>query len=219
MRGWCLFDDEPKTGTDFRGQVFLAGIELPLLVQGWSAKSNNVEGVLDGNMAITGGNTANKKSWTGSGRLSVTHAQLWNIRLFGIFSPMLNDIIPGAGNNRAYQAGADFVVTNGMVATDNLEIRSTDFRLLYRGTLNTEKELDARVEAEVLRDTPVLGRVFSWAFSPLSKLFEYKVGGTLDAPTLRPLYIPKALTPILEPFHKKKPPPASKSPAPDNPPD
>ena len=211
FRGWGLFDDTPKIGTDFRGEASVAGIELPLLVQGWSAKSNGVEGVLDGHIAITGANTANKKSWTGSGRLSVTHALLWNIRLFGIFSPMLNRIIPGAGNSRAYQAGADFVVTNGMVASDDLEIRSTDFRLLYRGTLNTEKELDARVEANVLRDFPVFGQVFSWAFSPLSKLFEYKIGGTLDAPALRPLYIPKTLTRILEPFHKKSLSPADDS--------
>ena len=219
LRGWWVFDDKPGRGTECRGHVLLAKIELPLLVKAWSPKSKPVEGVLDANISLTGGNTRDDKSWTGSGRLSVNHAQLWNIRLFGIFSSMLNDIIPGAGNNRAYQAGADFIVTNGMIATDNLQIRSTDFRLLYRGTLNTKKQLDARVEAEVLRDTPVLGRVFSWVFAPLTKLFEYKVGGTLDAPALHPLYIPKVLTSILEPFHKKKPPPASQSPAPDNPPD
>jgi hypothetical protein len=213
LRGWCFFDDEPETGTDFRGQASLAKIELPLLVQGWGAKSNRLEGVLEGNMALTSGNTANNKSWTGSGRLSVAHALLWDIRLFGIFSPMLNKIILGAGDSRAYQAGMDFVVTNGMVATDNLEIRSTDFRLLYRGTLNTEKELDARVEAKVLRDFPIFGRVFSFAISPLSRLFEYKVGGTLDAPTRQLL----ALTLIREPFHNKSPPPADDSPAPGQP--
>jgi hypothetical protein len=67
LRGWCLFDDTPKIGTGFRGEASLARIELPLLVQGWSAKSNDVEGVLDGRIAITDANTADKKSWTGSG--------------------------------------------------------------------------------------------------------------------------------------------------------
>ncbi len=218
LQGWGVFDHDPKMGTKFRGQVFLAGIQLPALVQGWNAKSKRLEGVLEGHVFITGGGSANKKSWTGSGHLSVNHAVLWNIRLFGIFSPMLNGIIPGSGNNRAYQATADFVLTNGLVATDNLQIRSTDFRLLYRGTLNTEKQLDARVEAQVLRDFPILGHVFSWAVAPLSKLFEYKVGGTLDAPTYRPLYIPKALTLILEPFHKKTHPAAGQSSDPAKPP-
>jgi hypothetical protein len=214
LRGWWFFDDAPEIGTDCRGQVSVAKIELPLLARGWGAKSNRVEGVLEGSMAMTRGNTANKKSWTGSGRLSVRRALLWDIRLFGIFSPMLDAVIPGAGESRAYQAGADFVVTNGMVATDNLEIRSTDFRLLYRGTLNTEKELDARVEANVLRDFPLFGRFFSLVFSPLSRLFEYEIGGTLDAPTHRPL-IPNL---ILEPFRKKSRPSADDSPAPVKPP-
>jgi hypothetical protein len=205
LGGWCVFNDEPAVGTQLRGRASAANIQLPLLVRGWGAKSNNVEGVLKGNIAITDANTASAKSWTGSGSLSVNHAMLWDIRLFGIFSPMLNAIIPGAGNSRAYQAGADFVATNGMVATDNLEIRSTDFRLIYRGTLNTEEELDARVKAEVLRDTPILGPLISLVFAPFSEIFEYKIGGTLDAPTHQPLFIPKPLTLILEPFHKKPP--------------
>ena len=216
--GWCVFDDEPAVGTDLRGRASVTNIQLPLLVRGWSAKSNNVEGMLNGSIAITDANTANAKSWTGSGRLSVNHAMLWDIRLFGIFSPMLNAIIPGAGNSRAYQASTVFVVTNGMVATDNLEIRSTDFRLIYRGTLNTDRELDARVKAEVLRDTPILGPLISMVFAPFSELFEYKVGGTLDAPTHQPLFIPKALTLILEPFRKKPPASAGDSTAPANPP-
>jgi hypothetical protein len=205
VNGWCIFDDTPQVGTLFRGRAYLTNIELPLLMRGWSAKSNNVEGVLSGNVALADGNTANVKSWTGSGRLLVNRARLWDIRLFGIFSPMLNAIIPGAGNSRAYQAGADFAATNGMVATDNLEIRATEFRLLYRGTLNTEKELDARVKAEVLRDTPIFGKVISMVFSPFSTLFEYKIGGTLDAPTHQPLFIPNPLTLLLEPFHKTTP--------------
>ncbi len=218
LRGSGVFDQDPQLGTKFRGQIYLAGIQLPQLVQGWSSKSNHVEGVLEGRVSVTGGGSADKKSWTGSSHLSVNHAQLWNIRLFGIFSSMLNLIVPGSGNNRAYQASADFILTNGFVATDNLQIRSTDFRLLYRGTVNLDKQLDARVEAQVLRDFPVFGHIFSWAVAPLSKLFEYKIGGTLDAPTYRPLYIPKALTLILEPFHKKTPRPAGDSPPPATPP-
>jgi hypothetical protein len=214
LSGWCLFDDSPEIGTLFHGRTSVTNIQLPLLVRGWSAKSNNVQGVLDGNIAITGGNTANAKTWTGSGSLSVNQAVLWDIRLFGIFSPMLNSIIPGFGDIRAYQASADYVVTNGMAASDDLEIRSTDFRLVYRGVLNTEKELDARVKAEVLRDTPIIGWLISRAFTPFSTLFEYKIGGTLDAPTSRPLYIPNALTLILEPFHKKSAPSGDDSPPP-----
>jgi hypothetical protein len=217
LRGAGVFGRDPQLGTTFRGQVYLTGIQLPLLVREWSSKSNPVEGELEGHVFVTGGGSADRNSWTASSHLSVNHAVLWNIRLFGLFSSMLNVIIPGSGNNRAYQASADFLLTNGLVATDNLQIRSTDFRLLYHGTVSLDKQLDARVEALVLRDFPIFGHIFSWAVAPLSKLFEYKIAGTLDAPTSRPLYIPKALLLILEPFHKKPPAPDDKTPAASSP--
>jgi hypothetical protein len=217
LNGWCVFDDTPEIGTLFHGRASVDGIELPLLVRGWSTKSNNVQGVLKGSMTLTDGNTANVKTWTGYGALSVTNALLWDFRLFGIFSPILNAIVPRFGDIRAYQGSVDYVATNGMVATSDLEIRCTDFRLEYRGTLNTKQELDARVKAEVLRDTPILGPIISLVFSPFSELFEYKIGGTLDAPTRQPLLIPKALTNILEPFHKKPPPTADDSTPPSSP--
>jgi hypothetical protein len=213
LSGAGVFGDDPRLETTFRGQVYLTGIQLPLLVREWSSKSNHVEGELEGHVFVTGGGSADRNSWTASSHLSVNHAMLWNIRLFGIFSSMLNLIIPGSGNNRAYQASADFLLTNGLVATDNLQIRSTDFRLLYHGTVSLDKQLDARVEAMVLRDFPLFGHIFSWAAAPLSKLFEYKVAGTLDAPTYRSLYIPRALILLLEPFHKKSPAPNDSAPA------
>jgi hypothetical protein len=218
LDGWGVFDYAPKMGTQFRGQVSLAKIQLPLLMEEWSGKTNRLKGELEGRLAITGGTSLDKKSWTGFGHLEVNHALLWNFRLFGIFSDMLNKIIPSSGNNRSHQARADFVLTNAMISTGNLEIRSTDFRLLYRGTLNSEKQLDAVVEAKILRDTPVLGPVLGLFFSPLNRLFEYKIGGTLDAPTHRHLYIPPALTHILEPARPKTPSPAVPSAAPDKPP-
>ena len=217
LRGAGVFGDDPQSGTTFRGQIYLTGIQLPVLLREWSTKSHPVAGELEGHVFVTGGSTADRNSWTASSHLSVNHAVLWNIRLFGLFSSMLNVIVPGSGNNRAYQASADFLLTNGLVATDNLQIRSTDFRLLYHGTVSLDKQLDARVEALVLRDFPIFGHIFSWAVAPLSKLFEYKVAGTLDAPTYRPLYIPKALILILEPFHKKSPAPDDKTPAASSP--
>jgi hypothetical protein len=217
LKGWCVFDDKPQVGTLFHGGVTVAGIELPLVVRGWSTTTNNVQGVLNGSMTLTDGNTANIKTWNSYGALSVSNALLWDFRLFGIFSPILNALIPGFGNLRAYQGSMDFVTTNGMVATGNLEIRCTDFRLLYRGTLNTEKQLDAKVKAELLRDTPLVGRIISFFTSPLTTLVEYKIGGTLDEPTREPLFVHKALSVILEPFHKKPPPPADSSTPPSSP--
>ena len=75
----------------------------------------------------------------------------------------------GAGNSRARAASADFVITNGVVYGDNLDIRSAVFRLHYHGTVGMNRKINARVEAELLRDTPVLGRALSLVFSPSAK--------------------------------------------------
>jgi hypothetical protein len=140
----------------------------------------------------------------GHGSIRVHDALLWDIKLFGVFSPILNAIAPGAGDSRAHEASASFVITNGTLATDNLEIRSSGFRLLYRGSINLEKRINARMEAHLLRDTPLFGHVLSWVLIPLDKLFEYRVTGTLDKPVTKPLYIPKAILMLLRPFHTLK---------------
>jgi hypothetical protein len=196
LKAWGFFDYGTKEGTDFRGSASLAKIQLPLLMRAWSTKSNNVEGALDAEVSVAGGNTEDEKSWRATGKVLVSQARLWDIKIFGIFSPVLNAIVPGSGDSRAYRASADFVVTNALLVTDNLEIRSTGFRLNYHGTLDSKKHLDARAEALLLRNTPVFGSVISFVFSPLSKLFEYKIGGTLDAPTFHPIFIHNMLHPF-----------------------
>jgi hypothetical protein len=65
-------------------------------------------------------------------------------------------------------------------------------------------QLNAHVEAKLLRDTPVFGHLFSWMLLPLDKLFEYRVTGTLSKPITEPQYIPKIFTELLRPFHTLK---------------
>jgi hypothetical protein len=161
--------------------------------------------MLDGQLTITGGNTHNRKSWQGFGRANVHDAVLWEIPVFGIFSPVLNAIAPGAGNSRARNAQATFMITNGLAYTGDLEIHATGYRLRYHGGVGLEEQMvDAKVEAELLRDAWVVGRILSLALTPLSKLFEYHVTGPLHAPKMEPTYIPKFLMMTLRLFHTLK---------------
>jgi hypothetical protein len=136
---------------------------------------------------------------------------LWDIKIFGAFSPILNAIAPGSGDSRAREASASFIITNGVLSTDDLEIRSSGFRLLYRGTIDAKKCLNAHVEANLLRDTPLFGHLLSWMLTPVDKIFEYRVTGTLNKPVTKPLYIPKPFLVMLRPFHSLRellPPPS-----------
>jgi hypothetical protein len=65
--------------------------------------------------------------------------------------------------------------------------------LAYRGTVDFAARVDARVEAQLLREAAVVGPLVSLVFSPLTKILEFKVGGTIMSPVIEPLYIPKPL--------------------------
>jgi len=65
--------------------------------------------------------------------------------------------------------------------------------------------VDARVEAEPFRDTWVVGRMLSMMLWPVSKIFEFKISGTLGEPKMEPLYfVPKLILLPLHPIETMK---------------
>jgi hypothetical protein len=218
VQGWITFEWAPQRGTRFSSDCTLRDINLGALAKELTAKNSRLEGMLDGHLVLASPYGASDTNLFGHGWLRVHNGLLWDIKLFGVFSPILNAIAPGSGSSRARQASASFVITNGVASTDDLEIRSSGFRLLYRGTVDSQKRLNARVEANLLRDTPLFGYFLGWMLRPLDKLFEYRVTGTLQKPITHPLYIPKVVMAMLRPFRTLKellpPPPAKTSPAP-----
>ena len=125
---------------------------------------------------------------------------LWDIPIFGILSPVLNTVSPGLGNSRATDASAGFTITNGVIYSDSLEIHSTMMRLEYVGTVDLQQNVNARVTAQLLRNTWVVGPLVSTVLWPVSKLFEYQVTGTLKNPKSEPVYVPKLLLLPLHPI-------------------
>ena len=118
---------------------------------------------------------------------------------------VLNAFSPGSGDSRAYDASANFSITNGVLMSDDLVVHSTGFRLNYSGAIDGfTKQVDARAEAQFLRDTRLLGPLLSTLLTPISKLFEYKITGSLKSPKIAPVYIPEPLMFLFRPFHTLK---------------
>ena len=93
------------------------------------------------------------------------------------------------------------MITNGVIYSDSLEIRSTMMRLEYAGTLDLKQNVNAHVTAQLLRDTWVVGPLVSTVLWPVSKLFEYHITGTLKNPKSEPVYVlPKFLLMPLHPI-------------------
>jgi hypothetical protein len=83
-------------------------------------------------------------------------------------------------------------------------VRSPAVRLQYTGNVDFEGDVNARVQAEILRDAWGVGRVVSLALWPITKILEYKITGTMEQPKSEPIYIPKAFLWPFQPFRTMK---------------
>ncbi len=198
--GSAQFDFLPAPqGTEFQFKLATRDALLQGLMADLSTQTNHLEGWLSGSVTVT---KANTKSWStvnGTGDLELKDGVIWDIPLFGIFSPVLNGISPGLGNFRAGAGSCTFTITNGIIHSEDLQIRSPTVRLQYRGTLDFDSRVQARVEAELLRDVWLVGPIVSTVLWPVTKMFEYKVSGSLSDPKLEPVYLVPKL--VLMPFH------------------
>ncbi|MEI7937846.1 MAG: AsmA-like C-terminal region-containing protein [Verrucomicrobiota bacterium] len=201
--GSAQFHFRPGGEADYKFAVFATNALLGPLTRDMFLVTNRLEGWLWGNLVVTNASTASMQTWDGYGDLHLRDGFIWEIPIFGIFSGVLNGMVPGLGNSRASAGTCTFSITNGVIRSEDMDIRSTGMRLQYRGTLDFDGKINARVEAGILRDMPLFGQVFSTVLWPVTKLFEYKVTGTLGAPKADPVsLVPKVMfLPFQLPFH------------------
>jgi hypothetical protein len=197
--GGALFNFDPDNGTDFSFNATVTNSNLHVLMADLSAKSNRLEGMLTARLDITHANSTGWRSWQGKGRVSLQDGLIWEIPIFGLFTPVLDSVMPGLGSSRANEGSATFALTNGVISSDDLEIRASMMRLRYWGKLDMQGRVNAQAEAELLRDTWVLGRFLSLALWPVSKMFQYEITGTLSEPKSDPVFFVPRL--VLFPLH------------------
>ena len=167
------------------------------------SRTNRTEGRVDGEINITSALTRDWNSWQGHGHATMTDGLLWDIPIFGVFSPLLNTVLPGAGlgNSRAREASMTYRITNSVIYTDDLEIRATAMRMNYEGTVDFQQRVKGEMEADLLRDFPAIGYLVSKLLLPITKLFKYEITGMLNDPKIRERYlIPRALMAPLHPI-------------------
>jgi hypothetical protein len=201
--GNAHFRFHPGGRADYQFALVATNALLHLLVADLFLQTNHLDGKLSGLLMITNADTSDLQSWNGYGNLNLRDGLIWDIRIFGIFSDVLNSMVPGLGNSRATAGTCSFTITNGLIHTDDMELRSTGMRLQYQGTVDFQGRINARSEAGLLRDMWLVGPVVSTVLWPVTKLFDYKVTGTLGDPKATPVYIiPKVmLFPFQVPFH------------------
>jgi hypothetical protein len=199
--GGASFDFRvPHEGADYGFYVSVTNMDLHQLAMEMSSPTNHLEGALTGWLVVTHGDSRNWRTWDGYGRGRLRDGLLWDIPILGILSPVLNTFSSGLGNSRATEASGRFSITNGVIYSDSLRINSTMMRLEYTGTADLNQNVNARVTAQLLHNTWLIGPVVSKVLWPVSKLFEYQVTGTLKNPKSEPVYVPKLLLLPLHPI-------------------
>ena len=164
-------------------------INLKSLLQDLTGGTRQVSGLFSADLQVTNAFTLDWNSWQGFGNLSLKDGELWQMPVFSIFSTILNTVSPGLGNVHFKSATASYGITNAVIASRDLQFDSALVRINYRGSVDFHENMDGVVQASVLRNTGVLGSVFSTVLWPFTKALEYKVAGTLDKPVAEPLHM------------------------------
>ncbi len=179
-----------KTPMPFRADVRLQKSDLQKITSAMTGNPSKVEGQLTARMNFSA-TSAGAETIVGEGKTRVEDGLLWDAPIFGVVSRAVGKVFPGLGYLRATRAEMTFTCADGKLLTDNLEIDAGMTRLGYRGAYAFRDSLDFKVQAHVLGNTPL--SIIGFFFKPLTKLFEFHVGGSLGEPKLRPLYLPKEI--------------------------
>jgi len=67
------------------------------------------------------------------------------------------------GNSRATAATGTFTISNSVIRSDDLDIRTTGMRFNIAATVDLEGHLNARAEGSLLRDVPLVGPSSAWS--------------------------------------------------------
>jgi hypothetical protein len=194
--------ETPGDGTDFNAFMTATNVDFHRMGQALWSPTNQLEGSLSGTLLISKANSADWRTWNGSGDAKLHDGLLWDVPVFAFMSQILNGITPGLGNSRATEAAGKFILTNGVVFTDSLVIQAQSMRLEYNGTVDLDCNVNARVTARIFRNMPLIGPLVSVLFTPLSKVTECHVAGTLGEPKITPVYIPGFIPKVLSvPLH------------------
>jgi len=141
------------------------------------------QGLLSGSCEFTG-RGGDARTMQGSGSLSVVKGDVFAIPVFGPLSGILNGIVPGMGYNVARQATATFDVRNGVISTDDFNVKGQGFEMVGGGKIFF---LDDKVNFNIRINASGLPGVLLF---PVSKLFEYTTDGPLSKPSWRPARLP-----------------------------
>lgn len=128
----------------------------------------------------------------GEGRIRVEDGELFQIPLMGGLSEWLARIYPGLGFASQTDFRAEYLLRDGAFHTEEALLEGSVLSLKAKGDYRLDRSLDMTVQVQPLRDG-VVAEAVRLATSPLTKLLEFKLSGTIADPKWRPVNLPKEM--------------------------
>lgn len=197
-------NNESQLSADLRFTNLKQELAVEYLQKLWSSeqqqtiKSNNYGGFLTLDLSAKG-TLGNWTSFTGSGNISITQANLARINLFGILSQILSLTPFGIGSFHLTDATSDFFIQKNVIHFPNIHIFGSTASIDAKGNFYIEtQQLAFVLDISPLnkKGIPIISQAML-VLAPITQSFQMNLSGTLQNPKWE-----TALTPLG--FGKKK---------------
>lgn len=120
--------------------------------------------------------------------VKVRDGRIFLLPVFGDLSRQMAKIVPGIDFVlRQGDATAEFVVKDGKMHTDEVRVEGDVLSLKGKGDYHFNRDLDFTVQLTLMKSHPLVGKVLRMITWPISKLFEFRLKGSLDDPKWYPV--------------------------------
>jgi hypothetical protein len=168
----------------FNVAIKFRNVEADQIITEAGGPKGVVRGKLEGNFEATG-KIANPNALTGAGEILLRNGQLQQYSLLVALGQILQ--IEELTQLHLEQAEAKYHISSGVVAVDELILRSPNLRLSAKGTIAHDGKL--RLESQLAINDKIRNQLFKPIranFEPLSEpgyyAVDFEVSGTLDRP-------------------------------------
>lgn len=178
-----------ENSTDFISNLLIENIRLGELKKDTKWKDKNLAGTAYGQV-IAGGNLKDSSTIEGQGIITITDGYLWELQLFKGLSQVLS--IVNFDKIIFNEGGANFIIKNNNIYTNNLTLTSPQLKLTSQGSLGLDGKLDFIITSElqnigipVINDDYTVGKIFGAIMTVATGAIQIKLTGTIKEPKFK----------------------------------
>lgn len=124
----------------------------------------------------------------GTGYIRVKDGRVFMLPVFGGLSKYMTAILPGLDFVISQgDAKGHYKLAKGRVYSEDFAVEGDVLSLSAKGLYYLDKRLDFRTQVKLMKGHPLVGKIVRVITWPISKLFEFRVRGTLDDPEWYPV--------------------------------